>query len=70
MVVRTVPAVAFEEAVDDVLGVGVLEVDGGDGGDFRPRGTRLRACQQRDCSRARQQFAARDLAFSSHASSL
>ena len=32
--VATIPAIAFQEAVDDVLGVGVFVVDGGDGGDL------------------------------------
>ena len=34
IMVGAVPAVAIEEAIDDVLGVGILEVGGGDGGDF------------------------------------
>ena len=36
MMVRSVPAVAFEEAVDDMLRVGILEVCRGDGRDLRP----------------------------------
>ncbi len=63
MMMCAIPAVAFEEPVDDVLRVGILEVRRRDRGDFRPCRPRLRARQKRRGSRARQQLAARDLAF-------
>ena len=43
IMVRAVPAVAIQKAVDDVLGVRVLEVGGDDGGEF---GTRRIAHEQ------------------------
>ena len=42
--VPAVPAVAFQKAVDDVLRVGILEVDRGDGREFRSLRPRLSAC--------------------------
>ena len=43
MMVRAVPSVAFQEAIHDVLRVGVLEENRRDRGDFRPRRTALGA---------------------------
>jgi hypothetical protein len=33
--VSAIPAVAFQKSIDDVLGVGVLEIRGADGGQLR-----------------------------------
>jgi hypothetical protein len=38
MVVHAIPAIAFEEAVNDVLGMRMFPVDGTDSGEFRTEG--------------------------------
>jgi hypothetical protein len=37
MVVSAVPAIAVQKAIDDMLGVRILAVDGNDGGELRTR---------------------------------
>ncbi len=62
--VRTVPAVAHQESVHDVLRVRVLEVGRRDRCDFGSRGPGLG--EQGSGCRPDEEFAARDVAFRWH----